>query len=104
MCVDFLFLNVVPIFVQLLRTILRKKIFSSRTSSTKRYIDDKLYLEDKHAVEKEIIEEEEETKEKSRASDAVKWDKTDSDCKLFKLFLFLFFYFSNNHAKLRILL
>ncbi|KMT04803.1 hypothetical protein BVRB_7g169760 isoform A [Beta vulgaris subsp. vulgaris] len=59
---------------KLLRTILHKKIYpktSNRTSSMKRY------LGDKHIAEKKNNEED--TQEKPRPSEACKWDKTDSE-------------------------
>ncbi|XP_057535625.1 protein DEEPER ROOTING 1-like [Amaranthus tricolor] len=58
---------------KLLRTILHKKMYpktSSRTTSMKRY------LEDKHIHEKKNNDEE---KDKPRSSEACKWDKTDSE-------------------------
>ncbi|XP_021716660.1 uncharacterized protein LOC110684512 [Chenopodium quinoa] len=59
---------------KLLRTIIHKKMYpknASRTSSMKRYIEDK-----HNTTEKKINEEED---DKPRPSEGCKWDKTDSD-------------------------
>ncbi|CAO2824695.1 unnamed protein product [Amaranthus hypochondriacus] len=58
---------------KLLRTILHKKIYqktSSRTTSMKRYLEDKLNAEKKN---------DDNEKDKPRSSEACKWDKTDSE-------------------------
>lgn len=61
-------------FLQLLRTMLTKKMYpqgASRTSSTKKYLDD---------YRPNLEAEKEEEKRKERR-DGSKWDKTDSDCE-----------------------